>query len=226
MPAPTDGHSAHPPAPAAFLTGALSIAVLAGSVQPPPAGPEALLQDVAAHRALYGVFASLVLAWSASAVVFAALLGTWLERVSRPLAAAGQMLVSGGVLLLTFAMFTRTGAMLALASAGAAPGNAAAADQVRFWSDLSFYLTDPGLFAWGVGQVMLGWLSGRAGVLPRWVRAAGLIGGVAGVMTLAVYQTAVLALLQLVAFAAWTFGIGITWRRSRLPAKGGGPGPA
>ncbi|MEZ5293790.1 MAG: hypothetical protein R2745_22090 [Vicinamibacterales bacterium] len=212
-------------APMAFLTGALSLALLAGSVQPPPASPAALLEDIAAHQAMYGVFASLALAWSASAVVFAAALGTWLEGASRPLASAGQGLVSGGVLLLTFALFMRTGAMLALVSAGPAPDDAAAAHQVRFWSDLSFFLTDPGLFAWGVGQVMLAWLSWRS-TLPLWVRLAGLVGGAAGVLTLAVYQTAVLALLQLAAFAAWTVGLGIAWRRPPMPAMGGGPRPA
>jgi len=55
------------------------------------------------------------------------------------------------------------------------------------WSGLGYHLTDPGLMAWGLGQLLFGVLAWRSGVLPNWVAVIGILGGVAGLLTLAVY---------------------------------------
>jgi hypothetical protein len=43
----------------------------------------------------------------------------------------------------------------------------------------------------------------------------GIVGGVAGLLTLAVYQTSVLALVQLASFTVWAFATGVTLLRAR-----------
>src|SRR5664279_2631973 len=75
--------------------------------------------------------------------------------------------------------------------------------QAAIWGNLSYYLTDPGLMVWGFGQFLLGWLAWKSKVLPNWTALTGLIGGVAGLLTLFVYQTSSLAMLQIASFAIW-----------------------
>jgi hypothetical protein len=83
------------------------------------------------------------------------------------------------------------------------------------WSSLAYYLTDPGLMAWGLGQLLFGWIAWRSAVLPNWLAVLGIVGGVAGLLTLAVYQTSVLALVQLASFTVWAFATGVTLLRAR-----------
>jgi hypothetical protein len=72
--------------------------------------------------------------------------------------------------------------------------------------------------AWGLGQFLFGWVAWRSVVLPNWLAIIGMLGGVAGLLTLAVYQTAVLALVQLLAFTIWGFATGLSLLRARQPA--------
>lgn len=58
---------------------------------------------------------------------------------------------------------------------------------------------------WGLGQFLFGRLAWKSALFPNWVAAVGMIGGLAGLLTDAVYQTAALALLQIVCFATWGF---------------------
>jgi hypothetical protein len=71
--------------------------------------------------------------------------------------------------------------------------------------------------AWGLGQFLFGWVAWRSVVLPNWLAIIGMRGGVAGLLTLAVYQTAVLALVQLLAFTIWGFATGLSLLRARQP---------
>lgn len=197
------------PALLAFLSGVFSLALLILSLVPPPVDPNHLLEFASTHRTAYALLASIAMGWSIVSVPFIVVLAALLGGVNRPLAASAQLLAVGGVLLLGFAIFTSVGAVLSAVSAGPAPSAEVAAYQVKFWSHLGFYLTDPGLMAWGLGQLLFGWLSWRGRTLPRWVSIIGLIGGAAGLLTLAVYQTAMLAVLQLSCFAVWAFAIGV-----------------
>ncbi len=203
------------PALLALLAGGLSAALLLVSVLSPRADSEHLLQFATSHRTTYAVLASIALAWSICCVPFVAVLGAILRRVNRPLAKAAELLTVGGMLLLGFAIFMSVGAVLSVVSAGPAPSADIAAYQLEFWSHMSFYLTDPGLMAWGLGQLLFSWLSWSSRALPRWTNVVGLIGGAAGLLTLAVYQTPVLALLQLSCFAVWAFAVGAVLARSR-----------
>jgi hypothetical protein len=51
--------------------------------------------------------------------------------------------------------------------------------------------------------------------VPNWVAVVGMVGGVTGLLTLAVYQTPGLALVQLSCFTIWGFAAGVTLLRAR-----------
>ena len=196
-----------------FVAGILSLLLLLASLQPQPASPADQLSLATSHRGTVGLFVSLVLAWSVFSVPLAVVSGTLLHPRGRTLASAAQILVSVGVLLLGFAIFTHFGALLSIAAAGSPPRAEDASYQAAIWWNLGFYLTDPGLMAWGLGQFLFGRLAWRSGVLPNWVAVIGMIGGAAGLLTLAVYQTGALALLQIACFTVWGFAAGLALLR-------------
>jgi len=127
------------------------------------------------------------------------------------MAFAATLLCAGGALLLGFATFAYVGAFLAITAAShAAPSQAEAIYQAAIWGNLSFFLSDPGLMTLGLGQ----WR------LFRWpVCAVGYLGGLAGLLTLAVYQTSVLAIVQIGAFGVWGIATGIALLRQSRSAS-------
>lgn len=71
-----------------------------------------------------------------------------------------------------------------------------------------------------VALFLFGWLAWKGGALPNWLVAVGIIGGAAGLLTLAVYQTPMLALLRLACFAIWEFATGtLLFQRTSDPAN-------
>ena len=210
----------------AFVAGSLSILMLLAYLQPPPITPAEQLLYAASHRGTYALFASVVLAWAVFSVPLASILAKLLRAKGSALASAAQLLVAVGVLLLGFGIFMHIGALLSILEAGAPPSAADATYQAAIWYSLSFYLTDPGLMAWGLGQFLFGWLAWRSGVLPNWVALVGIVGGVAGLLTLAVYQSGVLGLVQIICFAVWGFATGLSLLRSRQATSLVGSGAA
>ena len=199
-----------------LISAALSLAVLIASVQPPPSTvPGELLAYASSHRTLYGLFASLVLAWSVFSIPLIVTLGALLRSRGGTFTVIAQLLSAVGVLLLGFAVFTNTAALLSIVTAGNPARAEDAAYQVAIWSNLAFYLTDPGLMTWGLGQFLFGWVAWKSGVLPNWIAVVGMVGGIAGLLTLAVYQTPVLALVQLCCFTIWGFAAGMALLRAR-----------
>ena len=199
----------------ALVAGVLSLLLVLASLQRPPANPAELLAFVATHRAAYGLFAALVLAWSVFSVPLIVTLAKLLCARGGTLAAVAQMLSSVGVMLLGFGIFTYASVLLSIVAAGSAARAEDATYQAAIWSSLSFYLTDPGLMAWGLGQFLFGWISWKSDVLPNWLAVIGIIGGLAGLLTLAVYQTGLLALVQLCSFTVWGFVTGLLLLRKR-----------
>ena len=191
----------------AVAAGLLAFLLIISAAGPPP--PAELLSYFAAHRARYVLLGVAVLSWASVAIPFIVGLGALLGPQGRVLARAAVLLATSGVVLLGFATFAFVGAFAAVsAAARVAPSPAEAAYQATIWSHLSFYLTDPGLMTLGLGQLLFAALAWRGGTLPKLVAAIGL-GGLAGLLTLAVYETGVLALTQLAALGVWGFATGV-----------------
>lgn len=198
-----------------LLSGVLSLLLVAATLQPAPRSATGQLAYVAGHQGAVAIGATIVLSWSVFSIPLVVALGQILGPKSPGFAKAATLLTAAGILLLGFAIFTRVGALLSIVAAGGPANAAEAAYQVAIWGNLSFYLTDPGLMTLGFGQVLFGWLAWRSRVLPNWASVVGTVGGTAGLFTLAVYQTPVLALVQIAAFAAWGFATGaLLLRRS------------
>jgi len=205
----------------ALAAGLLSLLLLASVTPPVPRHPEELLPYLAAHRSAYVLAAVTVLLWTTVSVPFTVSLGALLGAGARALALAATLLSAGGVLLLGFATFASVGALLSIAAASpAARSPADAAFQAVLWSNLSFFLSDPGLMTLGLGQLLFAHLAWKSRLLPRLVSLTGYLGGLAGLLTLVVYQTPVLAVAQLVAFGVWGIATGAVLVRRRELSSG------
>jgi Domain of unknown function (DUF4386) len=198
-----------------LLAGALSLLLLLVTLQPIPQGAAQQLSFYPSHLGVVMLSAAAVLLWAVFSIPFVVALGRILRPKSAAFALTATLLSTIGILLLGFAIFAHVGAVLSILAAGRPPDAADATYQAAIWGNLFFYLTDPGLMTWGLGQLLFGWLAWRSGVLPNWISVVGVIGGIAGLLTLAVYQSAMLALLQLVCFAVWGFAIGFMLLRQR-----------
>jgi len=189
------------------------------SSQPPPGDAAETLSLFAGHPRLVAVTATIILGWAVFSIPFVVALG-WFLRASNPgLALSAGILSAIGIALLGFAQFAYIGAMLSIVAAGQAAGAAAATYQATIWRNLSFFLTDPGLMIWGLGQFLSALLAWRSHVLPRWLSAVGFISGGAGLLTLAIYQSALLALIQIAMFTVWASATAIVLLRSASPLR-------
>ena len=135
------------------------------------------------------LFAALILVWAVSSIPLVIASGILLRQKSRSFALTAILLSTIGILLLGFGAFTYICAFLSILAANTSLNQAASEYQAAIWENLSYYLTDPGLMIWGFGQFLFGWLAWRSKMLPNWLAATGGIGGIAGLMTLAVYQS-------------------------------------
>lgn len=193
-----------------LLAGGLSILFLFLLVSLAPIlSPSESLAFISAHHGLAGLDAIVVLTWGVFSVPFVVALGPLLRAKSPAFGFTATILSAAGILLLAFGLYTHVGAVLAIIYAGKPPTPADAVYRAEFWGRLSFYLADPGLMTWGLGQFLFGWLAWNSRVLPNWLAVVGVIGGLAGLLTLAVYATPLLAELQILCFAVWALAIGI-----------------
>ena len=207
---------------AGFALAAGISSALAILMPPAPDLPgDQLLAYIDAHKPAVASAEVAVLVWMSVSIPFAAGLGIALAGERKLLASAATLLSAGGILLVAFASFVSLGSFLALAAAAelARPGGETGF-QVAVWRNLGFFMSDPGLMAWGFGQFLFAALAWNGAVFPRWLAVVGFIGGIAGLLTLAVYQTAVLALVQFAAFAVWgvAAGVIVLRRKSLAPA--------
>jgi len=194
----------------------LASGLLLASVSAPAELPKDLLSYFIAHRSTYLFAAVTVLVWATASVPFVVSLGALLGTREGTLALAATFLSTGGVLLLGFATFAFIGAFLAVTAASqAAPNQAEAIYQAAIWGNLSFFLADPGLMALGLGQFLFARLAWKSRLFPRLVCAIGYLGGLAGLFTLAVYQTSALAIVQIGSLGVWGIATGIVLFKQR-----------
>lgn len=201
----------------ALVSGVLSLLLLLDSLRPVPA-PADRLAFFLSHRGDYLLWAVLFLTWAVFSIPFVVALGKMLRPGGAALSQAGVILSAIGISLLAFGGFAYVGAMMSITAVTDPAGSAQAAYQATIWSSLSYFLSDPGLMTWGLGSLLFGRLAWKSGVLPNGVAIVGMLGGLAGLLTLAVYQTPVLALLQFACFAVWGIAAGVLLFRGRKGA--------
>ena len=199
---------------AAFASSILTLLLIL-SPTPQSASPSDLLPYFRAHQTQFVVSAVAILIWAIVSVLLVVAAGQLVGGDRSTLAFAATLLCSGGILLLAFGTFVFLGAFFSLAAANDVIRDSAQANfQALIWHNLSFMLSDPGLMVLGAGQVILGWLMWTRRALSRLVAAILVLGGLAGLFTLAVYQTPTLAFAQLVAFAIT--GVAFGWHLVRI----------
>ena len=204
---------------ASFASALLTLALVL-TAAPPQAPPTELLAHFRANQGRFAALAIVVLTWAIVSVPAVVAAGR-LVAGSRPtLGLAATMLSFGGILLLAFGTFIFVGALFALSAATRSPSDAMQANaQASFWYNMSFLLSDPGLMTLGAGQAILGILAWRSGAIHRFMAAIGVAGGVAGLLTLAVYQTPFLAIIQLFSFAVTSASVGVALWSSTAGAR-------
>ena len=199
----------------ALATGFLTVALILLAGGEGALQPGDLLPYFQAHRLRYVASATVTLAWTLTAIALVASLKSILGPTRSALALAATALAISGIALLGFGSFIAIGSFFALDSASSGiSARLQAPYQAAIWRSLGFLLSDPGLMLLGGGQALFSWLAVRTTV-PRWLVVTGFIGGVAGLLTLAVYQTPALALVQLLSLAICAFAAGVALIRSR-----------
>ncbi len=201
-----------------LLSAILSAAMLVTILLPAPQDPASLLLYVAGHRPRFALAAVTALMWAVFSIPFVVALGRLLRPRSATFAATASVLSAAGILLLGYAVRMSIGAALSVVDASHDLRAPDAVYQAAIWRNLSFLLTDPGLMTWGFGQFLFGWLARNSKVLPNWLAWVGMLGGLAGLLTDAVYQTGAFALLQLASFTVWGVATGAILLRTRTPA--------
>lgn len=198
-----------------LLAALFSIILLALLLASPAGGASQQLAFAASHTGLLTAFEFTVIVWATLSAPFVLGLGVLLEARSTVLARVAAGLSAVGILMLGFATYANTGALLAIHAAGAPPATNIDTYLATFWSQLGYLLTDPPLMAWGLGQLIFASLAWDGRMIPRWLA---VIGGLAGLgIVLGSVETPSQAIFLIafgiLAFAVWSLGVGIVLLR-------------
>ena len=203
------------PAFAVFSLLVAALTLLLGVVlylHPSPTTAAQELSNYNANQASYTTSAYVALTWSVFSIPFVVGLGTLLRAKSSSLALAATLLSSAGILLFGFAYFISAQALGVLGLVGnLAPGTAEATYHAAFWYYFSVSLLVPALYAWGLGQLLFGWLAWRSRVLPSWLAVLGMISGIASFVPPFKFVQAIV----LDSFILWGLTTGLLLLRSR-----------
>jgi len=208
------------------IASALLTLVLVLTAAPPQGAPSDLLAYFRVNKGQFVVLAIVVLTWVVVSLPATVATGRLVAGDRPVLGLAATVLSCGGILLLGFGTFIFVGAFFALSAATQGPAEVAQASyQASFWYNMSFLLSDPGLMVLGAGQAILGWLAWHSRATPRFAGAVGVVGGVAGLLTLAVYQTPLLAIIQLLSLSVTSATVGVALRRATETERPSPPTP-
>lgn len=188
----------------AVLSSLLGIIFLATTwVQKPPL-PHQVSAYFEANQAGFILFATLSLGWSVLSIPTIVALGAIIKNnKSKGLCNSAILLTSSGILLNGIISFLYVGALISIWSTRGMLG-ANSDYQMSIWTNLFYFMSDPALMLWGFGQLVFGFLLLSNPIFPKWLGVITVIGGVAGALTLAVYQTPILAILQALTFVILT----------------------
>jgi hypothetical protein len=196
------------------MASALLTLALVLTAAPPQGAPSDLLAYFRANQGRFVVLAIVVLTWVIVSLLAVVATGRLVAGDRPLLGLAATLASSGGILLLGFGTFIFVGAFFALNAATQGSVEVAQANyQASFWYNMSFLLSDPGLMVLGGGQAILGWLAWRSRAIHRFAGAVGVAGGLAGLLTLAVYQTPFLAIIQLLSLCITNVAAGVALSR-------------
>ena len=164
-------------------------------IQKPPL-PHQVFSYFEANQSGFILFATLSLVWSVVTIPAIVALGAAIKNsASRGLSNTAILLTSSGILLNGIISFLYVGALLSIWNTRNMQG-ANSDYQMSIWTNLFYFMSDPALMIWGLGQLLFGYLLLSNLIFPKWLGVVTVVGGVAGALTLAVYQTPILAIVQ------------------------------
>ncbi len=188
----------------AVLSSVIGIIFLAITLAQQPPLPHQVSARFTSNQGAFILFATLSLVWSIISIpTIVALEAIVRNNKNRSLCNSAALLTSSGILLNGIISFVYVGALISIWSSSGMQG-ANSDYQMSIWTNLYYFMSDPALMLWGFGQLAFGFLLLSDPAFPKWVGLITLIGGLAGVLTLAVYQTPILAILQAITFVVLT----------------------
>lgn len=188
----------------AWISAVLLLLMLGITFSFPPPQPADMLIFFESNKNAFVLLAMFSLGWSVSAVPVILGLVALAKSAQQGLTLLGSaVLLAGGVLLSGITTFLYMGVCFALYLSQDV-NQAPMLFETTFWSQFYFFMTDPPLFIWGAGQFILGIIFFRAKITARWIAVLTITGGFAGLFTLFIFQTPILAILQYLSFLVLT----------------------
>jgi hypothetical protein len=184
----------------ALLSSVIGIIFLLTTLFQKPQLPHEVYSSFSLNRGSYILFAVISLIWSLVSVpAIIAMIYQNKSESNAILSISTIFLYGAGIMLNGIISFLYVGALLSVDAASQIDG-ANAPFQMAFFTNLFYFLSDPGLMIWGLGMVLHWWLLTTNNFGPKWIRYIVGIGGVFGSLTLLVFQTPILALGQFLCF--------------------------
>lgn len=199
----------------AVLSSLLGIIFLATTLMQKPPLPHQVLAYFEYNQSGFILFATLSLGWSIVSIPTIVALGAVIKTRSKSLCHSAILLTSSGILLNGIISFLYVGALISIWSTRGMQG-ANSAYQMSIWTNLFYFMSDPALMLWGFGQLVFGYLLLSDSIFPKWLGLLTVTGGVAGALTLAVYQTPILAILQTITFVVLTSHFSLFLIRNKI----------
>lgn len=188
----------------AVLSSLLGFIFLVTTLMQKPPLPHEVAIYFQANQGGFVSFAVLSLFWSVVTIPTIIALGTVIKNDKNSgLSNTAMLLTASGILLNGIISFLYVGALISINSTKGMQG-ANSDYQMSIWTNLFYFMSDPALMVWGHGQLLFGYLFLTNSIFPKWMGVITVIGGVAGALTLAVYQTPLLAILQALTFVILT----------------------